>query len=389
MKPLLNAICLFCAAVLQAEVPALINYQGLLTDINGNIVSGSKTVAISIYDSATNGTQLYTESIGSVTVQNGIYSFQFGSDPGFATALSTGTQHWLQVTIDSVVQTPRERLVSVPFAMKAQDAVTAGFNAAAEARVRTLEDNFLLSRIDDFVYRGLAKPYIPANFVWESFPVAVGTNSRVTAATLGSFADNKYTTQAITIQDLPAVTLFVPNGQSRLFKMLNINAKTSRVEAEFTTGTTWGQFIFNYADSTSAVAYFDGYGLQRANNPRPEKSVSTIGVYAGTNDNGTSPTVSNAKVATLSPVTVTVSLSPQPSNWSSFRVSLLGAREVGDAVSFAITDGSITLSNLALDTLHTWTGTSAPTSLTLSLTPSANASFGGTTANTVGVFFNP
>jgi hypothetical protein len=389
MKSILTAALLLSASLLHADVPALINYQGLLTDINGNVVSSSKTVSISIHDAATNGTQLYNESIGSVTVQNGIYSFQFGSGPTFTTTLATGSQHWLQVTLDGVPQTPRERLVSVPFAMKAQDAVTAGFNAAAEARVRTLEDNFLLSRVDDFAYRGLAMPPIPVNFVWESFPVAVGTNSRVTAATSGSFADNKYSTQAITIQDLPAVTIHVPNGQSRLFKTLNISAKTSRVEAEFSTGTTWGQFIFSYTDSTSAVAYFDGTGVQRVNNPIPQKSVSTIGVYAGTNDNGTSPTVSNAKAVTLSPVTITVSLSPQPSNWTSFRVSLLGAREVGDAVSFAITDGSTTISNLPFDTLHTWTGTSAPTSLTLSLTPSANPSIGGTTANTVGVFFNP
>lgn len=122
MKPLLNAIFLFCTAVLQAEVPALINYQGLLTDINGNVVSGSKTVSISIHDAATNGTQLYTENIGSVTAQNGIYSFQFGSGPTFASTLSTGAQHWLQVTLDGIAQTPRERLVSVPFAIKAAQA---------------------------------------------------------------------------------------------------------------------------------------------------------------------------------------------------------------------------------------------------------------------------
>jgi hypothetical protein len=390
MKSILTAALLLSASLLHADVPALINYQGLLTDINGNVVSGSKTVSISIHDAATNGTQLYSESIGSVTVQNGIYSFQFGNGPTFTTTLATGSQHWLQVTIDAVAQTPRERLVSVPFAMKAQDAVTAGFNAAAEARVRTLEDNFLLSRVDDFAYRGLVMPSIPVNFVWESFPVAAGTNSRVTAATSGSFANDKYSAQGISIQDLPPVTLFVPNGQSRLFKTLSINAKTSRVEAEFSSGSTWAEFIFRYTDNTSEVAFgYGAVGVRSVNNPKPQKSVTTIEVYSGTNSNGTSPTVSNAKAVTLSPVTVTVSLSPQPSNWTSFRVSLLGAREVGDAVSFAITDGSTTISNLPLDTLHTWTGTSAPTSLTLSLTPGANASIGGTTANTVGVFFNP
>jgi formylglycine-generating enzyme required for sulfatase activity len=117
MKSILIAALLFSVSLLHANVPALINYQGLLTDINGNVVSGSKTVSISIHDAATNGTQLYSESIGSVTVQNGIYSFQFGSGPTFTTTLATGSQHWLQVTVNGEVQTPRERLVAVPFAI--------------------------------------------------------------------------------------------------------------------------------------------------------------------------------------------------------------------------------------------------------------------------------
>jgi hypothetical protein len=113
------AALLLSVSLLPADVPSLTNYQGLLTDINGNVVSGSKSISIAVFDASTNGAQLYSESLGSVTVQNGVYSFQFGSGPGFATAISTGTQHWLQVTIDAIAQTPRERLVSVPFALKA------------------------------------------------------------------------------------------------------------------------------------------------------------------------------------------------------------------------------------------------------------------------------
>jgi hypothetical protein len=122
MKSILIAMCLFIAASLWAEVPSLINYQGLLTDINGNSVSGNKTVSISIHDAVADGTQLYTENIGTVTVQNGVYSFQFGSGPNFGSTLAAGSQHWLQLTLDGVVQTPRERLISVPFALKAAQA---------------------------------------------------------------------------------------------------------------------------------------------------------------------------------------------------------------------------------------------------------------------------
>ena len=68
------------AGVAFAQVPSLINYQGRLTAANGSPVTGSKTFAISIYDAATGGTLLYTESIGAVTLDsNGVYSFQFGN----------------------------------------------------------------------------------------------------------------------------------------------------------------------------------------------------------------------------------------------------------------------------------------------------------------------
>ncbi len=71
---------LLASGLAVAQVPSLINYQGRLTDANGAAVTGSKTFAISIYDDATAGNLLYTESIGSVTLDNnGVYSFQFGA----------------------------------------------------------------------------------------------------------------------------------------------------------------------------------------------------------------------------------------------------------------------------------------------------------------------
>jgi hypothetical protein len=62
-----------------AQVPNLINYQGRLTDANGAAVTGTKNFSISIFDAATGGNLLYTETIGAVTLDaNGVYSFQFG-----------------------------------------------------------------------------------------------------------------------------------------------------------------------------------------------------------------------------------------------------------------------------------------------------------------------
>jgi hypothetical protein len=89
---ILVALCtIACAAIATAQVPSLINYQGRLTDADGVPVTGSKNFTISIYDAATNGTLLYTETIGAVTLDdNGVYSFQFG-ESGTSNTLVTET----------------------------------------------------------------------------------------------------------------------------------------------------------------------------------------------------------------------------------------------------------------------------------------------------------
>ena len=62
MKTILSTIlsAAFAGATF-AQVPSLINYQGRLTDANGDPVTGSKNFSISIFDAATGGNLLYTE----------------------------------------------------------------------------------------------------------------------------------------------------------------------------------------------------------------------------------------------------------------------------------------------------------------------------------------
>jgi hypothetical protein len=89
---IVTALCTIATALIStAEVPSLINYQGRLTNANGDPVTGSKNFAISIYDAVTGGTLLYTETIGAVTLDdNGVYSFQFGGS-GTSNTLVTET----------------------------------------------------------------------------------------------------------------------------------------------------------------------------------------------------------------------------------------------------------------------------------------------------------
>jgi len=82
MNHAIRFLSIFLGAVgIAHAVPTAINYQGRLTDGDGNPASGSKLFSLSLYDAATAGNELYTETIGSIAVDdNGIYNFQFGAN---------------------------------------------------------------------------------------------------------------------------------------------------------------------------------------------------------------------------------------------------------------------------------------------------------------------
>jgi hypothetical protein len=122
MNRLILHLVMLCALPLSlsAQVPALINYQGRLVD-GTNLVNGVTAITLELYDQATKGSLLYADS-NNVTVVDGLYSTHLGDDMvagDLATALAA-TSVWLQVTIDGTPLTPRERLVSVPYALQAQ-----------------------------------------------------------------------------------------------------------------------------------------------------------------------------------------------------------------------------------------------------------------------------
>ena len=126
-KNILFILFLLLGLQLAAAVPPLINYQGRLTGPDGAPLTGTKSFALSLHDAATEGTLLYSETIGDVTLgKNGVYSFRFGAAgtidgeaASIAGALSGSGEHWLQLSIDGVVQSTRERILAVPFALQA------------------------------------------------------------------------------------------------------------------------------------------------------------------------------------------------------------------------------------------------------------------------------
>jgi hypothetical protein len=217
MKQYLLTSIFLASAALGWAVPAQINYQGRLTDANGDPVTGEVSMSLKMFDAATAGNELYSEDIGTVTLDdNGVYSFQFGAsgqsvvatsesitstdgvnqvfnatlanlpvdgsvslsdgtytwsqvngsssaadftasvtpangavsaiylsgaptagveitatydylDASVVGALSSHESHWLELSVDGTAQSPRERVLSVPFAQVAGSLSDADF----------------------------------------------------------------------------------------------------------------------------------------------------------------------------------------------------------------------------------------------------------------------
>ena len=116
------AACLLAAAhgVLQAGAPLKINFQGRL-DESGAPAEGSKSFVFKIYDVSSGGTPVWTSATQPLTLSQGVFSASLAA--GTPAALSTGTftgARYVEITVDDVVLSPRQEMVSAPYALVAQ-----------------------------------------------------------------------------------------------------------------------------------------------------------------------------------------------------------------------------------------------------------------------------
>lgn len=116
-----------------------IRYHGLLTTtFNDPVADGPHTVRFALYDAATGGVKLWEESHTVVTV-SGAFDVLLGSVTQLPSPLPTSL--WLTIDADGRGEAePRMQLLSVPTAMRANVASTAGaFTNTATGVVRTVQ----------------------------------------------------------------------------------------------------------------------------------------------------------------------------------------------------------------------------------------------------------
>jgi len=105
--------------LLAQTTPHLINYQGMLTDDTGNPISGTKTLAFGVFSSGTSSLPLWQENHPGVQVDNGAFSVLLGSISAVPDTLFDEPERWLEIQVDGVTLSPRQRFASVPYALNA------------------------------------------------------------------------------------------------------------------------------------------------------------------------------------------------------------------------------------------------------------------------------
>ncbi|MCD4817632.1 MAG: hypothetical protein K8S23_02945 [Candidatus Cloacimonetes bacterium] len=121
MKKLLLVLTItLFVSVLLADVPALIDYQGRLTNNTGAPLNGNVTIEFKIYSVATVGTALWTET-QTVSVNEGWFQVSLGAVTVLNLTFEDAT-HWLGINVSADGEmTPRTRITSVAYAINAGD----------------------------------------------------------------------------------------------------------------------------------------------------------------------------------------------------------------------------------------------------------------------------
>jgi len=113
----------------EVTVPPMVNFSGVLSDVNGKPLTGVVGVIFYLYKDQQGGAPLWVETQNAQPDKTGRYSVMLGSTTSQglpADLFASGEARWLGVQAQGQEEQPRVMLLSVPYAMKAVDAQTIG-----------------------------------------------------------------------------------------------------------------------------------------------------------------------------------------------------------------------------------------------------------------------
>lgn len=120
---LLLVLALIAFAIsINAAVPQTMNYQGRLTDDQGQPVNSTVSMTFTIYDAENDGESKWTETHPTVSVIDGLFNVILGQgDPAvpIEDTVFSNSDRWLEVVVEGEVISPRTKLSSSAYALQA------------------------------------------------------------------------------------------------------------------------------------------------------------------------------------------------------------------------------------------------------------------------------
>jgi hypothetical protein len=139
------------SAAASAGVPATINYQGFLTDQKTGVpVNASVSVTFTLYDAASGGAVLYSET-QSLTATNGVINAQIGRVAPFPATLAFDKPYWLEIKVGSDTLAPRQAVTSSAYAQVANGigSFGGGNTRAGDGALRSLTTGSLNTAVGE------------------------------------------------------------------------------------------------------------------------------------------------------------------------------------------------------------------------------------------------
>ncbi len=132
---LVTLVSLLCASMSFAA-PTKLSQQGRLLDGDGAPLSGGHGLAFTLHDAETDGNEVWREE-RVVQFEEGYYSIVLGTVTPLDDLLFAGGTVWMQLSVDGAVLSPRQEVVSVPYALRSAvaEAVEGGTVDADEVAI--------------------------------------------------------------------------------------------------------------------------------------------------------------------------------------------------------------------------------------------------------------
>lgn len=116
----LIALVLLTPALVLAQTPMKVGYQGRLLNADGTAAQGTVQMRFDFFAASAGGASLWNET-QTLALSDGLYSTFLGEVTALPSSVFDGSERFLEITIGTVALSPRQKVASVPYALVARD----------------------------------------------------------------------------------------------------------------------------------------------------------------------------------------------------------------------------------------------------------------------------